>query len=354
MSIDVVFYVLYPYYFPHFLPISKELEKQNYQVKYVLSDTQNNEVMEKIAKDENLDFLFGEENLYTVDTKVVIFANVFAKAEELKAKTIFLCHGTGTKQCGFETALQINDIVIVEGEYRYNQFSKLYPQYKEKLKKVGYSKLDEVVNITQGDKDNLYEKYNLDSTKKTILYAPTFFPSSIEKMSDSFPADFSECNIIVKPHYISLERTRYKNQQKKFAKWAKYTNCQIMPVSEYNLVPFLVISDVMISDESAAIFEFASLNKPVIINRFLKLRWTYYLNPKKLLKRMDKDIDGYRNIGENPKSYKEMVVAVKNELQNPSKFEQERVKKSVDICGNIDGKVSFRIVEVVKELINER
>ncbi len=69
---------------------------------------------------------------------------------------------------------------------------------------------------------------------------------------------------------------------------------------------------------------------------------------------MDKDIDGYRNIGENPKSYKEMVVAVKNELQNPSKFEQERVKKSVDICGNIDGKVSFRIVEVVKELINER
>lgn len=354
MSIDVVFYVAYPYYFPHFLPISKELEKQNYQVKYVLSDTQNSVVMEKIAQDEKLDFIFGEEHLLTLDTKVVIFGNVYEKAEELEAKTIFLCHGTGTKQCGFETALKINDIVIVEGEYRYNQFSSLYPEYKNKLRKVGYSKLDAVINISNEDKIELFKKYNLNRDKKTILYAPTFFPSSIEKMADSFPADFSECNIIVKPHYISLERTRYKNQQKKFAKWAKYTNCQIMPVSEYNLVPFLAICDVMISDESSAIFEFTSLNKPVIINRFLKLRWTYYLNPKKILKRMDKDIDGYRNIGENPKSYKEMVVAVKNELQNPSKFEQERVKKSVDICGNIDGKVSFRIVEVVKELINER
>ncbi|MCI0500695.1 MAG: CDP-glycerol glycerophosphotransferase family protein [Epsilonproteobacteria bacterium] len=353
MNTDVVFYVAYPYYFPHFLPISKELEKQNFRVKYVLSDTQNSEVMEKIAKDEGLDFVFGEENLYTIDTKVIVFANVFEKSEELKAKTIFLCHGTGTKQCGFETALQINDIVIVEGEYRYNQFSKLYPKFAHKLKKVGYSKLDSVVNISGNDKETLFRKYNLDSTKKTILYAPTFFPSSIEKMSDSFPADFSECNIIVKPHYISLERSRYKNQQKKFAKWAKYPNCQIMPVNEYNLVPFLSIADVMISDESAAIFEFASLNKPVIINRFLKLRWTYYLNPKKLLKRRDKDVDGYRSIGENPKSYKEMVVAVKEELQNPSKYEEERLQKAVDICGIIDGKVSSRIVEVVKELIND-
>lgn len=354
MNIDVVFYVAYPYYFPHFLPISKELEKQNFNVKYVLSDTQNSQVMEKIAQDEGLDYFFGEENLYTLDAKVLIFGNVFEKAEELKAKTIFLCHGTGTKQCGFETALKINDIVIVEGEYRYNQFSKLFPQFASKLKKVGYSKLDAIVNISDDDKAKLFTKYNLDKTKKTILYAPTFFPSSIEKMSDSFPADFSECNIMVKPHYISLERVRYKNQQKKFEKWAKYPNCQIMPVSEYNLVPFLAIADVMISDESAAIFEFASLNKPVIINRFLKLRWTYYLNPKKLLKRMDKDIDGYRSIGENPKSYKEMVEVVKTELLNPKKFENERIKKAVDICGIIDGKVSSRIAEVVKELIDER
>lgn len=352
--IDVIFHVAYPYYFPHFLPIGKELEKQGLQILYVISDAQNTPLMEEIAIHEKLHYVLGEEKLHTIETKVIIFANVYEQAQTLKAKTIFLCHGTGTKQCGFETALKINDVVIVEGEYRYNQFCRLYPQYKEKLKKVGYSKLDPVINISDANKKDLFKKYNLDSSKQTILYAPTFFPSSIEKMSNTFPADFSDCNVIVKPHYISLERKRYKGQQKKFEKWSKYANCHIMPVSEYNLIPFMIMADVMISDESAAIFEFASLNKPVIINKFLKLRWSYYLNPKKLFKRMDKGIDAYRDIGENPTTYKEMQEAVREELKNPAKFETARLQKAVDICGTIDGKVSYRIFKIIKELIDAK
>lgn len=347
---DVVFYVAYPYYYPHFLPISREAIKQNLNVLYILSSKQNTKVIEKIANDEKLNYIIGEDELYNVKSKVIIFANVFENTQQLNSKTIFLCHGTGTKQCGFETALKVNDIVIVEGEYRYRKFSRLYPEYKNKLKKVGYSKLDDIINISEDEKIRLFDKYNLDKDKKTILYAPTFFPSSIEKMSDDFPDDFKDCNIIVKPHYISLERKRYKNQQKKLNKWAKFDNCQVMDVSEYSLIPFLIIADLMISDESAAIFEFSSLNKPVIINKFLKLRWSYYLNPKKLFKRMDKDIDGYRDIGPNPMSYKNMVIDVKNELENPNNFEKIRLEKSIDICGNIDGKVSKRIIDIVKDL----
>ena len=43
--IDVVFYVAYPYYYPHFLPISKMFESQNYTVRYVLSTKQNTQIM---------------------------------------------------------------------------------------------------------------------------------------------------------------------------------------------------------------------------------------------------------------------------------------------------------------------
>ncbi len=50
-----------------------------------------------------------------------------------------------------------------------------------------------------------------------------------------------------------------------------YDNCTILGVDEYNLVPFLIMSYLMISDKSSAIFEFTSLNKPLIIKRFLKL-----------------------------------------------------------------------------------
>lgn len=349
--IDVVFYVAYPYYYPHFLPISKMLESQNYTVQYVLSTKQNTPLMEKIAKDEGLDYTLGEEDLYEVDTKVIFFANVFDGVQNLAVKTIFLCHGTGTKNCGFTKALALNDIVLVEGEYRYEKYTKEFPEYAHKLHQVGYSKLDTVLNISEEEKRALREKYALDENKKTILYAPTFFPSSIEKMSDTFPEDFPECNIIIKAHYLSLERNRYKKQQTKFKKWNTYDNCTVLGSQEYNLVPFLAIADVMISDESAAIFEFASLNKPVIINRFLKLRWSYYLNPKKLLKRMDAGVNRYRVIGENPDTYKEMVSVTKKALHDPMLHEKERVNMTSDICGMIDGKVSTRIVEIVKGLI---
>ena len=347
----VYFYISYPYYFPHFLPIGYELKKENYIVKYILSNNQNNLVMEKIAKDNNLDYEFGEEKLFNKEVDIIFFANNFNKVSELSAKTIFMGHAIGTKNCAHDKMINKCDIVLVEGDYRYKKFSNEFPEYKYKLYKVGYSKLDLIVNNIK--KETLIKKYNLDSSKKTIVYAPTFFPASIEKMSDSFPNDFKEYNIIVKPHYLSLQRDRYKKQRKKFEKWKKYSNCQIMGVEEYNLIPFLILADILISDESSAIFEFAALNKPVIINRFLKLRWTYYLNPNKLLKRMDKGIEDYRIIGANPNSYNEMVKDVYENINNPEKYEKIRLEKSKDLCGNVDGKVSNRIFNIVRRLLNE-
>jgi CDP-glycerol glycerophosphotransferase (TagB/SpsB family) len=349
--IDVIFYVAYPYYFPHFLPISKELESQKYSVVYVLSGKQNTQLMEKIAKEERLEYILGQEALYRIDAKVIFFANAFDDAKNLKAKTVFLCHGTGTKKCGFSKALEVHDIVLVEGKYRYKKYTKAYPQFSHKLHQVGYSKLDTVLKIPQEEIAVLKTKYHLKENRKTILYAPTFFPSSIEKMSDSFPQDFSEYNIIVKPHYLSWERKRYRKQQAKFKKWEEYDNCTVLESHEYDLIPLLAISDVMISDESAAIFEFASLNKPVIINRFLTLRWSYYFHPKKLLKRMDMGIDHYRRIGPNAQTYKEMVAATQKALRNTQLYEKERLSMTKEICGIVDGNVSKRIIKVIKGFI---
>ena len=106
----------------------------------------------------------------------------------------------------------------------------------------------------------------------------------------------------------------------------------------------------MISDESSAIFEFTALNKPVILNKFLKLRWSYYLNPKKLLKRMDQGIDMYRSIGDNANNYNEMVNMVNDNINNKDKYEEIRIKYTKDICGVVDGKVSERIYELIKKV----
>ena len=170
-------------------------------------------------------------------------------------------------------------------------------------------------------------------------------------MSKTFPEDFKEFNIIVKPHYISLHRTRYKGQQKQFKRWEAYDNCTVCSADEYSLVPFLNICDIMISDESSAIFEFTALDKPVILNRFLKLRWSYYLSPKKLLARLDSGIDSYREIGDNANSYEEMVSMLKENIKHPEKYKKVREDYTKDICGEVDGKVSERIVKILEDLI---
>ena len=344
-----LFYVSYPYYFPHFLPISKELGKRDHKVHFVLSDKQNSHLMEEIANENNLDYSFGEEKLFETDSKFIFFANPYERAKELKATTIFLEHGIGTKSTGFYHVIEYIDIYLVEGSYKYERLKELYPKEEKKLKMVGFSKFDPIVNMDSKTKDELYEKYNLDKNRKTILYAPTFFPSSIEKMSDDFPKDFKECNILIKAHYLTYERKRYKKQRDKLDLWRNYKNCTVVDVKEYDLVPFYAISDVMISDESSAMFEFASLNKPVISNRYHKLRLSYYLMPWKLKKRIDTKKDRYRQMLENAFSYEETLALTKDALQNPKKLEKLRLELSQEICGTIDGKVSRRIADILED-----
>jgi CDP-glycerol glycerophosphotransferase (TagB/SpsB family) len=350
----IYFYVAYPYYFPHFLPISKIFSAKGHQVIYILSTKQNSDNMELIVKDNHLNYQFGIEALFDKKADVIFFANPLEEVKKIDAITIFLEHGIGAKSTTFFSAIEYFDIYIAEGIQKYNRVRELYPQHESKLALVGFSKFDEIINFSKRQKDELFEKYGLNRDRKTILYAPTFFPSSIEKMADDFPLEFKEYNIWVKPHYLTYERKKYRNHLKKFKKWAVYNNCTILPLSEYNLVPFLATSDVMISDESSAMFEFATLNKPVVSNQYFKLRWSYYLMPWKLNNRIDSSKAKYRAILDRANNYQETLKYTKEALSNPTKLEEKRLKFSKDLCGEIDGEVSKRIYEVVIKKLKEK
>jgi len=346
---SVIFFVAYPYYFPHFLPISKVLKKRGYSTEFVLSSKDNIELMKQISKENSEKYSLDKNRLFQDDVDFVFFANNYENANKIKATTIFLEHGIGTKSTSFYCSIEYFDIYLVEGKFKRKRLEKLYPQYVDKIKEVGFSKYDDIINMTSQQKENLYKKYKIDSSKKTILYAPTFFPSSIEKMDDKFPDEFKNCNIIIKPHYLTYGLKKYKRQRKKLNHWATFDNCVVMSSDEYNLIPFLIISDVMISDESSAMFEFAGLNKPVISNRYFKLRWSYYLFPKKLAKRIDIKKDKYRNILDNADNYSETIKKTREALNNPSRLEKQRLNFIDDILGVVDGKVSERVIDILNE-----
>ena len=341
----ITFYIEYPYYLPHVLPIVSKIKERNKSVLFVLSTRNMNDFVEDILKNEHIDFIYDEKRLKEINSEFFFFLNGY-DTTDLKGKILFMGHAIGTKKCAFDSMVPVSNLVFVEGEYRYNTLRTKFPEFKEKFQKVGYSKLDFIANYND-KREEILEKFNLDPSKKTILYAPTFYPSSIEKMDKNFPSDLADYNIIVKPHYLSLNRKRYKAHQKLFASWSKFDNIYICDQNDYDLTPFLSISDLLISDESSAVFEFATLNKPVILNRFLKLRFSYYLFPKKLQKRLDSGMDIYRNIGPNPKNYKEMLKEIKNEFDNPTRYEKIRLTNTKNIAGVTDGKVSQRIVNLL-------
>ena len=85
----------------------------------------------------------------------------------------------------------------------------------------------------------------------------------------------------------------------------------------------MAIADVLISDASSALFEFAALNKPVIWCDFLKLRWSYRgIFSFRFKKRMDQDYGEYAAVAVHARSFKNLQLLVEQQLANPNDLEK--------------------------------
>ena len=209
---------------------------------------------------------------------------------------------------------------------------------------VGFCKLDPIINGNSKKFD--LENLGLDPSKKTIVYAPTFYPSSIERFPKNFPEDFNEYNILIKPHYFSISKDKYKKQRDLLKHWSNYDNVYLAKVDDYSLIPFMATANLLISDASSAIIEFAALDKPVIWCNFLKLRWNYRgIFSYRFKKRMDEDYKEYSKIAVKTDSYEELKTTVKDQIMHPDQLSENRRNYSEKMVGRLDGKASNRIID---------
>ena len=273
----------------------------------------------------------------------VIFGNKIHSIEKVQAfsKTALVSHGIGPKSCYYTVSDMPTTVRFVEGPYRLYRLEGMYPN--QTFIDTGYAKLDPAINGKLADISP--STYGLDDNKKTLLYAPTFYPSSIERFSLKFPEDFSEYNIVLKPHFFSMSITKYEKQKVILETWAKYPNVYLAGIDESNILPFMVMSDVLISDASSTLFEFAALDKPVVWCDFLKLRWAYRGILKfRFKQRMDQDLYKYADIAAHAQSYSQLRNIVDEQIANPNQYAAQRAKYTLSLAGKVDGKVSERIV----------
>ena len=226
----VYFDVQESYYLPQYMPIKKELDKHGITYVFVLysgrnqsipsilteADVVNDSIKRVDSHDDAITFYKSDQPDW------LILGNTFDCVSLLddKTKTALVSHGIGPKACYYTVSETPTDVRFVEGPYRTERLRQMYPN--QTFIDTGYAKLDPAIN---GDLVHLRpSNYGLDDSKKTLLYAPTFYPSSIERFSRSFPEDFNQYNIILKPHYFSLSIEKYKKQKALLEHWATFDN----------------------------------------------------------------------------------------------------------------------------------
>ena len=349
----IVFDVSNIYYLPQFLPVIRAFLGRKHRIALVCH---RNNISSKY--DAELDSV-GVQSIWVADDKEsltlfnqlkphwIFFANEYKYVAQLpvNTRTVQLGHGIGPKPSYYHKSSTPMTVRFMEGGGRLKKIKELYPEGE--FIQVGYSKLDPIINGKEVG-ISLSEK-GLDVNKKTILYAPTFNPSSLECFPDNWPELFTEYNILIKPHTFTYTIEQYNGQRKKLERWNRYSNVYVAGELELSLVPFMKAADILLSEASSSLFEFAALDKPVIVCDFFKLKWSYRgLFHYRFVKRFGKDGVLYKGLGLHVKRFKELLKAVPQQLANPGQYSESRHCFTRDHVGPMDGNASLRIVRWVE------
>ena len=182
-------------------------------------------------------------------------------------------------------------------------------------------------------KDNFYTRYNIDRSKKIILYAPTF--RQVEKFNNVFSyLDLKDFNEQLSDEYVLVLRLHPKI--KKFYKEDISSGEYYVDCSDYvNEQELLLIADVLVTDYSSIMIEFALLSKPVIffaydLDNYISSERGFYLD--------------YKNDLPGPVVYNsgQLIAALRGGIDT-SKLESFTKTQ----FGEINGNASKRIVDFV-------
>jgi CDP-glycerol glycerophosphotransferase (TagB/SpsB family) len=134
---------------------------------------------------------------------------------------------------------------------------------------VGFPKVDDLVN-GRWTRAHVLADLGLDTSRETVLYAPTFSPASSlhlagEAIIESLLA--TRRNVIVKLHERStVPHPKYTGGVDWMTRLARFGGkSRYAYATGAHAGPYLVAADLMVTDHSTIGFEFALLDKPLVV-----------------------------------------------------------------------------------------
>ncbi|QAR35028.1 CDP-glycerol glycerophosphotransferase family protein [Latilactobacillus curvatus] len=150
------------------------------------------------------------------------------------------------------------DFLFSTGKYNTDILRRIFPNSKNSIREIGLPRNNELLIATNDENIRIKEKLGIELDKKVILYAPTFREYKKEK---SVPFPFSEDQIEkLSEKYVILNRGHY------FLKSVDAGNNDVLDVTNYSdLNDLLKISDGLVTDYSSIMFDYAILNRPIML-----------------------------------------------------------------------------------------
>jgi len=329
---------------------SRKIQKKEYELaRSILIDkpgefisAQNEEEREKKIRDLDLDVFICGWSRYDIDH----FVND-------KTLVGMAYHGIGIKPSYWRDNHSRLDIRFVEGPYRMDQLRE--KGIETDLALTGFMKLDYLFQDDKIDSDSLIYQFNLDKRKKTILFAPTFYPSSFELLGTKLGDYTREFNLLIKPHLWTMYMNRFaginhKKQRDLFNRVADdFDHIHLIPPEMYNITPFYKISDLLITEASSTIYEMLALDKPVLVNRFYKLKLSHRLFKKRLYRarlneEMEREISDFcfevKQPSELPYVIEDAIYNLKSKLSVMEEYKKKMLY-------GLDGNASMRVKDEI-------
>ena len=258
-------------------------------------------------------------------------------------KLIHVGHGVlskGQYYTDTETARreEYADIICVPGEYHKIAMEKIV---SKPVIATGMAKLDKLFS-GQITRDTELTRLNLPKDAFYVLFAPTFndelsaIPFTKEKIVEVLPN--SDSILLIKLHGSTAQH--YKDMYRDL----HIIDERVVYIEDLDITPYLAIADVMISDVSSAMMEFAALEKPLVL--FNNPNTGLYKNYN------SKDLEyTHRNIGYQVINLEEMKLAVLKIHRGSDPFVESRKEITDSLFANkYDGEATRRIVEIVTKL----
>ena len=134
--------------------------------------------------------------------------------------------------------------------------------FDQKIFRLGIPSTDPIARskkLSSDEIENLKKKYNIPLDKKIVLYAPTYREDLLGKENIKLNIE-SLCELQDYVFLVRLHPLLNSKTDKNIFKNSNFINCENVP----DIVDLYPITDILISDYSASIYEFALTDKNII------------------------------------------------------------------------------------------